>query len=111
MYSLITDADSRDVMAAFDAPQLGNRKVQPAIRLALGEPGAIIVSVPEWAGTMLTAALKRLGAWFDRATPPGRIPSGRPIVSYAGASSIRNQRKIDKQTRRDREIRRAMKQA
>lgn len=107
-FSVITDAASVDLMREFDAPQMGNRKVAPVIRLAPGEKGAIIVTVEAWAATALTSALKRLGAWFDRATPPGRIPSGRPIVSYAGASSIRNQRKIDTITRKDREIRRAM---
>jgi hypothetical protein len=109
MYSVITDAASTDVLKALEAPMLGNRRIGASVRLAPGEPGAIIVTVQDWAGTSLNAALKRLGAWFDRALPPGRVPSGRPIVSHAGASSIRNQRKLDGLARKDRAIRRAMK--
>lgn len=108
MYSLITDAASTDVMAAFDAPQLGNRKVNPQIRLAPGEPGAIIVSVPEWAANSLRSVLSNLRAWFDRPQAPGRIPRGRPMVSAAAASSIR---RYDNVNRKDRKIRRAMKAA
>jgi hypothetical protein len=50
-------------------------------------------------------------AWFDRFQPPGRLPTGKPIVSHAGASSVRNQRRLDGLARKDRAIRRQMKAA
>jgi hypothetical protein len=112
-FSVITDAPSDKVMAAFDAPLMGNRKVKPVISLAGMDEGkaAIIVTVEDWAGSLLTAALRRMGAWFDRIAPQGRIPTGRPIVSHAGASQVRREKRIDDVTRRDRAIRRAMKAA
>jgi hypothetical protein len=93
VFSVITDAPSNEVIAAVNGPTVGNRRVNPSVKLAGMHEGknAIIVTVPDWAGTILATALRRMGAWFDRATPPGRVPTGRPIVSYAGASSIRRQ--------------------
>lgn len=116
MYSVITTAPSDKIMAAFDAPLVGNRKVRPSIKFAGMEEGknAIIVTVEDWAGSILNGVLRKMGAWYDRAMPQGRIPSGRPIVSHAGASSVRNQKRdarIDGLTRKDRAIRRAMKGA
>jgi hypothetical protein len=112
MYSVITDAASNEVMAAFDAPLVGNRKINPSIRYAGAIEGknTIIVSVEPWAGPVLAGVLRRLGAWFDRAAPQGRIPRGQPIVGRAGASQVRNQR-FDRVDRKDRKIRRAMKAA
>ena len=109
MFSIITTAASNEVIAAVSAG-IGNRRINPQFYLSRDEPGAIIVSVPDWAGTLLTAALRRMGAWFDRAMPAGRIPTGRPIISHAGASQVRNQR-FDRVDRRDRKVRRDMKGA
>lgn len=113
MYSVITTAPSNEVLAAVSGPRLGNKQVRPVFRYAGSEEGkdAVIVTVEDWAGAILTAALRKMGAWFDRVAPQGRIPSGRPIITHAGASSIRNQRKVDGLARKDRAIRRAMKGA
>lgn len=116
MYSVITDAASNEVMAALDVPMLGNRRVNPTIRFAGEVEGknTIIVTVDNWAGPILNGVLRGLKAWFDRAAPQGRIPTGRPVVSHAGASTVRNQKRnngIDAITRKDREIRRALKAA
>lgn len=109
MYSIVTDADRREIEAAVGTAGLGNKRFHADIKPAPGEPGLNIVRVPDWAGNTLRSALKRIGAWFDRAQPP-LTPKGRPIVARAGASTVRNQR-FDKADRKDRAARRAMKAA
>lgn len=113
VHSVITDAASTEVMAALDAPLVGNRKINPTIRYAgevEGRANTIIVTVEPWAGSILNSILRGLGAWYDRIAPQGRIPRGAPVVGRAGASQVRNQ-KFDRVDRKDRAVRRAMKAA
>lgn len=108
MFQVITTAASDELLRQIGTVPMGNRTPNTQIRLAPSTEGrgAIIVTVPDWFGSTLVAVLRRMGAWFDRFAPAGRIPTGRPIVTHAGASQVRNQ-KIDKITRVDRAIRAA----
>ena len=95
MFSVITTAPSNEVLAAVQGPRLGNRQITARIQYAGKEEGkdAIIVTVEPWAGSILTATLRKMGAWFDRVKPQGKIPTGKPVVSYAGASQVRHEKR------------------
>ena len=94
MYTIATNASSREVEAILSTPLGGRRAQYRADALVNGdgsiEDGVILVTVPEWAASSLMAGLRRLKRWVDRAPRSRpRMAVGRPIVAAAAAATIR----------------------